>query len=370
MTVLSSAERVAERFLIAKGGISLRPEYEKALKALEQGDLEPIRAFGDKVQEIITPGGGLNPADWFGALGTAKRNAIKKLRRDIESNRLYLSRANVSNPQMLAYSIDRVREWGKGLRTLELATEVGDQEREIHHGPFIVVPVPGVTKAAVDAALEALDAAAEKIRPKFPQVLYGKVFLANHLAKNTSAHYVYSSDSLSLNVKASRRFDDIYTICHEFGHRYDHKFLEKSLKNKFWALSTRKQYEFIQFDEKLRDKVADEVVFLAKQRAIGKPLPKMSPELEAWLKSPDGPTNIKRYIGEFLTYTIDEAKLHAAAKGKKDALVTTGKVLQEPLAVTSYGATNPTENFAEAFAHYVLGKALAPEFVEILNEAR
>jgi hypothetical protein len=364
------AERVLDRYLVAKGkGLDLRPEYEKALKALEAGDIEPIKAFGTKVQLIIAPDG-RNGAEWFNALGTAKRNALIGLHRDIEVAKAYLNDAVTSNPHMLAYRANKVKDWAKAIRTLELASVLTDADREVKHGPFVVVPVPGVTKKQLDATLEALDAAADKIRPKFPQVLYGKIFLATHLARNTAAQYMHSSDTMSLDVTATKRFNDVYSLCHEFGHRFETKFLDKDLHKRFWALSTRKVYEVIKFDAELRDKVADEVVFLAKQQAIGKPLPKYSPELLAWLKSPDGPTDIRRHVTDFLNYTIDAAKLHAEAKGTKDVDVMTNKLVHGPLAVTPYGASNPTENFAEAFAHFVLGMDLAPEFAEILNEAK
>lgn len=364
------SRRVVGRFLIAKGGVALVPEYQRALKLLEAGDATPMMALGQKVIDIITPGGGLTPPDWFGALGVPKRNAILSLRKD--ALRFQAIAAAQQDPKnvKLDYGLWRsVSGWGKDLRTLELATVVGDVGREIKHGPFVVVPVPGVTQAQQNIALEALDAATDKIRAKFPQVLYGKVFLATHLSRKTVAHYVVTSDTIHLDVGAQKRFDDIHTICHEFGHRYEDKFLDKKLKAKFWELSTQPVREVFEFDAKLRDQVADEVVFFAKERALGRTLPKMSSELEAWLRSPDGPSDIRRAIADFLTGKIDEKKLHALAKGTKDAKVM-GKVLREPLAVTDYGGTKPSENWAEAFAHYVMGKPLAPELAEILDEAR
>jgi len=366
------SRRVAERWLIAKGsrGVPLQPEYDKALKALEDGDYKPIVVFGKKVIEIITPGGGLLPADWFGALGVAKRNAISTLRKKILAfDPGSFSPGDLEKPGIRAYLVMEVQSWGKAIRTLEIATAVGDTEREIKHGPFTVIPVPGVTQAQQNAALDALDAAADKIRAKFPKVLYGKIFLATHLSRKTVAHYVVDNDTVHLDVNANKKIGDIYTICHEFGHRFDYKFLDRDLKNQFWKLSTRKIYEVIEFDSKLREQVADEVVSLANERVLGRPLPKMSSELVAWLKSPDGPNDIKRSIGEYLTGKMDEKVLHAEAKGKKDAKVMTDKVLHGPLYVTEYGKTNPGENFAEAFAHYVLGMNMAPELVEILSQA-
>ena len=69
----------------------------------------------------------------------------------------------------------------------------------------------------------------------------------------------------------------------------------------------------------------------------------------------------------FLAGSLDERALHAGVMGPKDQEVPTDKVLHGPLAVTPYGATDPAENFAEAFAHLVLGMPLAPELQAVLS---
>jgi hypothetical protein len=361
---------VVGRYLWARTGVKLKPEYDRALKALEtKSDPKPLIEFGERVVELIVPDGN-TPPDWFWALGKTKRNSLNSLRKAIRVFKMNYEHQDLSNQILSDMALREAKDWGRAIRTLELATAAGDKEREIQHGPFLVIPVPGITKKQLDTSLSALDSAAAKIRLKFPKVLYGRVFLATSLSRKTAAHYVHTDDTVHLSVNARKRFDDIYTLIHELGHRFDYKFLESQLRNKFWGLSTKREHEVIHFDAKLRDQVADEVVDLAKTRALGHPLPKMSPELETWLRSVDGPLNIKRDMADYLAGKIDESKLHATAKGSKDADVMTDKVIREPLAVTPYGATNVRENFAEAFAHYVLGMDLAPEFVEILNDAR
>jgi hypothetical protein len=361
-----SSERVVARFVVAKA-VSLVPEFRDALRAYQQGDEEPIKHFLQQVSEIILPGGGNVPPSWFNALGTAKRNAIKGLYKDGQA---LLGMLSPSQPvhdadKWRSYTVMRLEEWGKKLRTLEIASQAEEENRAIERGGFTIVPMPGVKKAEIEASLEALDAAAEKIRSKFPKVLYGKVFFSTHLAAKTAAHYVYADDTIHLSVRARKRFSDIYTLIHEIGHRYDHKFLGTTDRKEFWALSTRKEYEKIVFDEKLRTEVADEAVGLAKAKAQGKSLTSPSPELVAWLKSPDGPNDPRGLTTKFLNYVITEKQLHEAIKGTKDAVVLTDKLLHGPLAVTPYGATKPTENFAEAFAHYVLGMPMAQEFEDI-----
>jgi hypothetical protein len=247
---------------------------------------------------------------------------------------------------------------------LEIALQAEDEDRGVSRGGFTIIPMPGVKKAETEAVLEALDTAAEKIRAKFPQVLYGKVFFSTHLSAKTAAHYVYSDDTIHIGVRARKRFDDIYTLIHEFGHRFDHKFLKDDVRKAFWDLSTRKVYEAVLYDGKLRAAVADEAVGVAKARKEGKPFLGLSPELERWAKHQD----LKKAMGAFMVGKINEAKLHAEIKGTKDVEILTDKLLHEPLSVTPYGATSPKENFAEAFAHYVLGMNMPPAFQELFGQ--
>jgi hypothetical protein len=223
-----------------------------------------------------------------------------------------------------------------------------------------------VTKAQLAAALSALDEAASKIRPKFPQLLYGKVFLSQHIKKGVAAHYEYASDSMTLNVKAKKRFSDVYTLIHELGHRHDAKFLLAANRKTYWDLSTRKVRESIKFDETLRRQMADEAVSLAKAKAQGRPLPSMSDLLVLWLKSPHPVGDVRSLTTKYLQHQITGEELHQALMGKADGEVMTEKILHGPIRVTEYGGENPVENYAEGFAHFVLGMDMPPELAAII----
>lgn len=360
----ASSKRVATRFLAAKG-VSLIPDFKKALEDFSKGEDQPILDFIQRVIDLIVPPGRNVVAEWFAALGTAKRTAIKFLHKE-GLRLLSFLKSNIQpkgDPeQWRQYQTSQITDWGKKLRTLEIALAGADPDREIKHGPFTIIPMPGVLKKEADSALEALDDAAEKIRAKFPQVLYGKVYLSTHLSKTTSAHYIYTDDTIHVSVRARRRFSDIYTIIHELGHRFDHKFLKDDLRKEYWALSTQKVYEKVLYDDKLRSEIADEAVQIAKDRKEGKPFLGMSDDLERWAKFRE----VKRPMADFLSGKLDEKGLHAAIKGSQDENLMTGKILHGPISVTPYGATKPTENFAEGFAHFVLGMDMPPELAEIL----
>lgn len=360
-------EVVLARYLLAKG-LSLLPDFTKALQAFKRQDVEPLREFLQRVRDIIIPDGGHTPAPWYYALGTAKRNALNLLQKETQVLRSELAAIKPTDSPVFWESIERrVEGLAKLIRTLELAAVMEDDDRPFKHGGFTIVPMRGLKKAEVDAALEALDAAAEKIRSKFPQVLYGEVYFSTHLSAKTAAQYVPGQDTIQLSVRARKRFDDIYSLIHEFGHRFDWKFQKgKPLYKDFVRLSTHKEYEEIVYDDKLRDSVADEVVEVARAYKEKRPTALLSPQAELWVKGPD--IDIKPLTSAYVAGKIDERKLHAEVKGTKDVTRLTGKVVREPLSVTPYGATKSTENFAEAFAHYVLGMPMPPEFVSIFDQ--
>jgi hypothetical protein len=365
---MGAAERILVRFLEAKGkGLSLTPRYQEALEKLKGGDIASAAAFARELKEIILPGG--ERPDWFTGLSAQKMGVIKKLYGNANAMGNADKSETVKDPEAWArYLYMDMSQWAKQIRTLELASIIGDQGQEIKHGHFIVIPDPGLTKKQIDGALAALDEAADKIRPKFSKVLYGKVYLTAHLKKNTAAWYSQDTDSLAINVKSSKRFSDVFTITHELGHRHEAKFLSQGSKTKYWNLSMRKEFESIEFDAKLRKQIADEAVSMAVQKIRGQPVPKLSDLLVLWLKSPHPTGDIPKTVTKFLNLQISEEDLHKAVMGKGDAKVMTDKVLHGPLHVTPYGGTNPRENYADGFAHFCLGMDMPPELAEILAE--
>jgi hypothetical protein len=255
------APRVAGRHLLAKA-MQLLPDFQKALHAFQTGDTLPMQALVKKVLDIIMPGGTGHPPQWYYALGTAKKNTLNWLQKEghvflmeLASIQHQVSGKPDFDPRgvMWQHYENRLIEWGKKLRTLEIAAQAEDEEKHIKHGPFTIVRIAGLTQADVNGSLEALDAAADKIRSKFPQVLYGFVYLSPHLGTKLAGTYVGSNDTVQLNVFARKRFSDMQTLIHEFGHRFDHKFFHnKALRERFWHLSTHKEMETVHYDVKLR----------------------------------------------------------------------------------------------------------------------
>jgi hypothetical protein len=192
-----------------------------------------------------------------------------------------LNNPKVPLEQTLEWLEYRAASWAKAIRTLEIVSAVGDEDIEVKHGPFTMIPMPGVTSKLAKAALDALDVATAKVKAKCARVLYGKLFVTTTMRKGVAAEYTRENDSLYLNVLAKKRFSDVFTIIHELGHRHDAKFLSDAGRKMYWALSTRKV---------------------------------------------------------------------------------------EPLHVTPYGATKPGENYADGFAHFILGMDVPAELAAILED--
>jgi hypothetical protein len=374
--------RVAARSLESKVGLSLVSEFqriEKDYNDSEGKESKPLEVFINKVIDLALPGG--KPPSWYHGLGTAKRNGIKFL---VQKGREILSRLTAS----ITFGVseadlenrlkwrwwtvkDSLTKWSKHLRTLELASEAGDEERVIQVSGWKVIPMPGLTKAQVTEALESLDVATTKLRAVFPQVIYGDVYFSTHLARKVAAWYAYSEDKFYLSVNAKKRFDDVFTIVHELGHRFDDKFLRKDLKTRFWNLSTRKEYWKIPYDNDRREAVAVEILDAVIARKEGRPMSQLSDMAMLWIQTPYTPGyDVKKLTTAYLQGKLTDVEFVDKIMGNEDINVQTDKILHGPLVVSPYGASKPSENWADAFAMYVLGKPIPDELKEILDEAK
>jgi len=360
--------RVVARYVLARLTTKLKT-IERQMAKGTWGDAQ--RVFADlmkllgvkesagEIGTIRTVGG--EGADWYYALGPRQKNRAMQIVRDI----VHLGRWT-RDDDVAKRMAPQVADLTKEVAWLEKVMQ--KPSAEFKHGAFEVIPMKGVSRANVAGALDALDAAAKAIRPKFPKVLYGKVFISKSLGSQAAS---YTPDNLYLSVKAKNTVGDVYALCHELGHRYYHKFWkDKKARDQFWKLQ-EPVFEVLKFDKALRGKLADEFLGIMHERMAGR---NQDPSdlLMQWLD----------YRGKAwmrATHTIaqeamtgDEAsekKLRAEVIGEGNEVeVTTGKVVREPLYVTPYAAQKGSlsENFAEAFAHYVLGKKLHPEIAAIM----
>ena len=371
---------VTSRWLFAKK--MLAPGLKAVLPELQVGELKPVmKALDDlwMVFEIHEAPGELGSvftinAEWWYGLGPRIRDRIKKLILDIKKLRRQLTwlegqgKPGGKEEQIFFQRIIRESSWLEGVIPVA---------EGIPHGDFTVIPVKGVSQKDITSCLAALDKAAAYIRPKFPQVLYGKAYLGTSVGRGYSSVALYSPghDTLALSTRTALTVGDVHAICHELGHRYYTKFWKnKEQRDAFWHLSVDSQYETVDFDKATRGKMADEFIFNSeKMREGGRP--PTSDLLGTWIVELKRRPEIREVIslGKKFTWEKDDSvreKLWLAlALPSESGVITvrTDKEIRGPLAVTPYGGKDWKENFAEAFAFYVMGKPLPPEISAIFD---
>lgn len=371
---------VASRWMLARR--MLAPGLRAVLPELKVGEYAPVeKALDDlwMIFEISESSSGdwggstftIN-AEWFYGLGPRIKTRVKslvKLIRDTRREITWNKNRGPTDDRLIAKFEEVAQEaaWLEGL--------IPQEDGGFPHGDFTVIPVKGVSAKQLDACLAALDKAVTHIRSKFPQVLYGKVYLGTSVGKGYGnvAVYMPDHDTLALSTRTATTVGDVHAICHELGHRYFYKlWKDKSQRDAFYQLSVNPVYEEIVFDKPTRGKLADEFLSNAeKMRAGGKP--RTSDLLGAWIKELQHRPQIRdaQALGRKFTYDKDdsvrEALWEAIAIPSEGTIRTrTDKILRGPLAVTPYGAKAWTENFAEAFAFYVMGKPLPEEIGAIM----
>ncbi len=255
------------------------------------------------------------------------------------------------------------------------------QDDAFTHGPFQVI----LTSNAGDKlqeALEALDKASSLVKRKFPQVLYGKVYVRNQTqtrgtygaapsaTKIVAGSYVAAGDFINLSLYATPDRNSVQTLIHELGHRYQNRFLSHDQEieaQKLWAEGSVTSEVF---SHREREKIAEEwlAVFKKHQQEEyvdgGKVV---SPRANLWANHSYGLTRdemrakVIPHRRKFIDDKDDSAgPAYLRAIGRLDepgdiALVTER---DGPQYASAYGETDWKENFAEAFLAVVAGTPL------------
>lgn len=362
--------RVVSRYLSAKAALALSKLFERAVKDTAGGDWGSTREAIQgllKALDIRESAGDVGivrsiEADWFYALGPRQRSRVK----EVISTCVHILRW-VNTPDVAIKMAPQVKDLAHEVVWLEKLIQ--EPTSVFQHGAFEINPMPGVTSKQIAEALEALDSADKLIRPKFPQVLYGKVYISLSVASGV-ASYIANGDNIYLSTKTRKTVGDVHAICHELGHRFEHKFWRNSQqRDAFRQLSTESEYETIEYDTKLREQMADEFINITLARMKGQNHTQ-SPLLLQWLNHRmEKDFQSLRNLSQRLLQGEDvEQELRLAIKGPKDVTLKTDKVLREPIAVTPYGRKSWKENFSEAFALYVRGSPLPPTVAVILDD--
>lgn len=374
------ARRVLARYLRAKGNVA--PDIQKVDALVGQGAFDEALTALDallnlKLQVRVTKHSDTAHVltEWMFALDRQDEEryqsvvesllAVRRLLRNTPKDRLD---EEVMRMQGLLDQVRHDAAWLEGV--------MRGQEDEFAHGPFKII-LTGKAEGHLNDALKVLDEAAEKIRARFPKVLYGKVFVRSDVKGNVAGSYADAGDFITLSMYARPDRSSIHTLIHEFGHRYHTRFIDGDARDRFIELSTVGDVRIEHFSLSERRKFAEER--LACERA--------------WIAGEDFNANArtserhKLYSAGFASRDGEFASEWRKVVGLKDrlwdgdesvvpayldayAMTQYGGNLgvktnpkAEPLAASEYGRTSWKENFAESFLAFVLGLPL-PDALE------
>jgi len=230
-------------------------------------------------------------------------------------------------------------------------------EQSFQHGPFTMLNIYGYRPDEYEGALVVLDKAAEAVRAAgFSSVLYGEVrIVGGDSNRGFAGKFRGETDTVLLNADASNRFSSVYTLVHELGHRHWFKVLNRSQREAY--------------DEAYAG--TSTVLTVAQRETMW----------EAWKKSGYNARKMKRLLPPALfdlwrvyykelkgsVATVPDPRLDISEDLVKKLVVKPGIrfwTLEEfglPSSVTDYGRTSVIEDYAEVFAHFVLGKTLTED---------
>ena len=237
-----------------------------------------------------------------------------------------------------------------------------DESDAIKHGAFTIFLTEGVSDPT--EAIETLDKAVALIHPKFPQVLYGKVYVRKDLNGTTAGSYVGRTDSINLSMYATPNRGSIETLVHEFGHRYEERFLPHEKRQEFKQLYEIGDLKPVTFPKDLRQKAAEAMVARWKlqrddpnydwEDMPGDTLPYLhSYPRERWKLNV---IPLKREFEE--GKDVERQLIDAVGRLHESEVTQSTEEHPQPLYASDYGSTSYQENFAESFMHFIMHKPL------------
>jgi hypothetical protein len=239
---------------------------------------------------------------------------------------------------------------------------------------FTVFLTEGVTDAA--GPIETLKKAAALIHPKFPKVLYGKVYVREGINGTTAGGYVAATDTINLSMYVRPNRNSVDTLVHEFGHRLEARFLSHEKRQEFKQLYEIGDLKPVAFPFSVRKKAAEAMVSRWKkqrddQNYDWESLPE---EDRAWLDV--YPTERwKHYVIPLQKQfqggddSVEQELVRAVGRlGESGDVVVSTEKYPQPLYASDYGSTNWQENFAESFLHFITHRPL-PEGLQRFMES-
>lgn len=290
------------------------------------------------------------------------------LRKRVEAAAKFFGRSRINRPQAEEAIETFVKLMASYREYIDVAKQALNQgtshtetvDTRIPAGPFTLVNTGGFSSAIMTEVAEVVEKAAQLMRGiGLGHVCYGEVLVSNTVSSksNVLAFYLVEKDEVFVraNLKG-KQVDTVRTMCHELGHRLEHKFLKDRARDiavLYRRMSNddhtmmRDEIRRIMDDPNLKPKVGDELVSNGKVYVIDGYDVNRNAQFIVKLYKKDEPT----------------AKAHISLLGYaeiKGLLSTSGKF------ITPYAKKSPSENFAEMIAFHAMGKLPGP-LVEMLE---
>jgi hypothetical protein len=347
-----------------------KKEYQQALRRAKQAykkasDTQARRAAFDELAAAFKDlgtaldGVSINRKSEKTKFNNLKKN-LKQIARYTQPD--YIGKfARDGNFEVTDYTVDMlfdgfIEHIESTLRVFDRITSYLSVEAKFKHGPFTVFNSFGYSPDEYGLVFEQLDRAAALIKKAgFGKILYGNVYLAGERQgrKHFGGRYSHKTDGITLNCDAAHSFDSLYSLVHEFGHRYWYKFLNQAQQDKYEdmfsgtapALSIKDREQLWEAWRKGGYKLRGAKQYLT---------PEIYETLKMYLHDLRG---VSLVPDERLGYK--EEAVYRNFVGPKQRFYHFDK--QPPASVTRYGSTDIKEDFAEVFAHHVTGRKLTPD---------
>ena len=259
--------------------------------------------------------------------------------------------------RIISMEIDDLGEYLKSL--VRIAPRLNEYTVQIEpkfaHGPFTIINKYGYRKEEYADILQTLDKAADSISVAgFSNILYGDVWLEAIKSSGWSGRYQVGPDIVELNIDSRYRFSEVYTLVHEFGHRYWYKVMTEDQRDAYMAAYAGTTTSVTVEERKAMWDALEKNNW--DTQSARRALPNHLKELftEAWkdfrrFHLNPTPENIvknqasmqRSFIRPNLKYLLLDSK--------------------RPNSVTDYGRTNVVEDFAEVFAHYCMRMSMSED---------
>ena len=309
------------------------------------------RVYGDKLFLAILQKYALPPA----------------LRKKVElAARVYSKSRVVVKRKLPGQDFEYIGDFEKLIQVLRLHVDVAkdalrqgkehgtgdDAATKINVGPLTLVNTGGFPEKVMSTVTDVMTKSVKLLQQSgFAKVLYGDVLVTNSIMNNSRvlAFYLPSKDEMFIRANVKASVDTVRTVLHEFGHRFE----EKVLKDK---QGIARLYRLIDGQEDNRSRAVrdsmkappvGETIVIKGDLYQVKGVTWARGEQRVVLQDPTNPKGSAAIsLAGYLSYKGQAPDL---SRNFDDDPNFEGFV-------TNYAKTKPSENFAEMFAFYCLGR--------------